>query len=64
MEKRIGNFVLSYKGKNGYCEYQSYNHKAASTKEGRFIVLAVTPKYRRHLYVVGIMTKEELSNFM
>lgn len=64
MEERIGQFVLSYKGKNGYCEYQAYDYNATSTKGGCFIVSAATPKYRRHLYVVGIMTKEELSNLL
>lgn len=64
MEKIIGQFILSYEGKNGYCEYQAYDYKASTSDGIRFLVWGVTPRYHRHLYVVGEMSKEELSNLL
>ena len=64
MDKNIGQFKLKYQGKNDYCEYECRSYAAYYAGENRFLVCGVTPIYRRRLYEVGYMNKEELSKFL
>lgn len=64
MDKIIGQFRLSYQGKNGYCEYESHFYSAYNIGKNQFVVFGVTPIYRRRLYMVGYMNKDELAKFV
>ena len=64
MDKIIGQFRLSYQGKNGYCEYESLFYSAYNIGKNQFVVFGVTPIYRRRLYMVGYMDKDEFAKFV